>query len=114
MIGALARAAVSPLDAWPNAAHHPILGIVHIAALALVVRRTPWNPAARAAGLLFLTLVVPALVPTLRPLLDASPLFHAEHFPGLSTALAPILSLIVFAYALPGRHSSSVAGTASP
>ncbi len=78
-----------------------LLGCGHLTALALVVRRAPLGPAARTLGFLAAATVLPALAPILRPLLDASPSFHAEHFPRWFDALAPILSLIVIAIALP-------------
>lgn len=90
-----------------------LVGCAHLAALALVTRRLPLNPAARALVFLGSATAVPALLPTLRPLLDASPSFHAEHFSPWIEALAPILSLIVIAIALPSRARHTLVGGTS-
>ncbi len=90
-----------------------LVGCAHLAGLALVIRRLPLNPAARALVFLGSATAVPALFPTLRPLLDASPSFHAEHFSPWFEALAPILSLIVIAIALPSRARLALVGETS-
>lgn len=87
-----------------------LLGCGHLTALVLVARRVPLGPAARTLGFLAAATVLPALAPILRPLLDASPSFHAEHFPRWFEALAPILSLIVIAIALPAPVRPVLAG----
>lgn len=91
-----------------------LLGCAHLAALAVVVRRIPWAPGPRSIAFVLLATAVPALVPTLRPLLDASPSFHDGHFPGWIAAFAPILTLAMFAVALPspGRTSLAVESSA--
>ena len=111
---ALGRIAQSPHDVWQRDTFVQALGLLHLGAIALVLHRTRWSPSARAAGLLMLGLFIPALAPTLRPLLDASPSFRDPHLTRLSTALAPILSLIVLAYALPARSPSSAPRSATP
>lgn len=87
-----------------------LLGCGHLTALALVARRVPLGPAARTLGFLAAATVLPALAPILRPLLDASPSFHAEHFPRWFGSLTPILSLIVIAIALPVPVRPALAG----
>ncbi len=101
VLAGLCWIANSQLATWQQEIPAYVLSVLHIAAMALVLHRAPWSPAARAAGLLAFGMVLPALMPTLRPLLDASPAFHDPHLPRAVTALAPILALIVFAFALP-------------
>lgn len=85
-----------------------VLGCLHLAAIALLASRIPGSSGARCLAFVILAGPVPALVPLLRPLLDASPSFHAEHFPPWSEAFAPILTLIVLALAVPPHHAAPV------
>lgn len=86
-----------------------LLGCAQLAVLAVVVRRIPWAPGPRSFAFVLLATAVPALIPTLRPLLDASPSFHDGHFPGWIGAIAPILTLAMFAVALPSPGRTSLA-----
>jgi hypothetical protein len=84
----------------------------HLAALAFLARRTPGSAAARTMTYLFLATALPALIPSLRPLLDASPAFHAELFARPAGTWAPILTLVLIGLALP--ELPSLTGTSSP
>lgn len=110
-------ATISVLAQLRHSEHAPttaaLFGCAHLAALALVFRRVPLHPASRTLVFLASATALPALVPGLRPLLDASPSFRAEHFPRWGEALAPILSLIVIAIALPSNTRPGFVGERS-
>ena len=88
------------------------VGFAHLAALAFVARRTPGSASARTVTYLFLATALPALLPPLRPLLDASPAFHAGLFARPTGTWAPILTLVLTGLALPSLPS--LTGTSSP
>lgn len=87
-----------------------LLGSLHLGLLALVAQRLPLGTVGRCLAFLMSATVVPALLPVLRPLLDAAPSFQAGHFPGWSEAIAPILTLTVIALALPSSIRLAPAG----
>jgi hypothetical protein len=103
-------ASASPLEGTPI--RSTAVGFAHLAALAFVARRTPGSAPARTVTYLFLATALPALIPPLRPLLDASPAFHAELFARPAGTWAPILTLVLTGLALPSLPS--LAGTSSP
>lgn len=101
LVGVIALQAAAGLAPDDGFGLVTLLGCAHLAALGLVARRVPGGAVVRAVSLFAAAIVVPALVPSLRPVLDASPSFHGGLFPGCIAAVAPIFSLIVIASALP-------------
>jgi len=112
----LASLSLALLDAWTSsgpafsssAALAIGFGALHLGLLGALAVRLTNQPGAATALFVLGTLVLPALLPAVRPLLDAAPSFHSASFPRSSTALAPILTLAVIVLALPPR---SIAAT---
>lgn len=77
------------------------LGALHLGLLATLAVRLTTRPGASTALFVLAALVLPALLPSLRPLLDAAPSFHSASFPRSSAVLTPILTLAVIVLALP-------------
>jgi hypothetical protein len=84
-----------------------LLGLLHLAAIALVQARLPLRPVTAVYGFLTSIWVVPALIPALQPMLDVRRSFHPGGFPGWIGAVSPILALVLGALALPARSTSS-------
>jgi hypothetical protein len=95
--------------AWTNTVGR---SFAHLTALAFLARRTPGSAAARTAAFFFLATALPALIPSLRPLLDASPSFHPGLFARPAATWAPILTLVLTGLAIPSVPSPM--GTSSP
>jgi hypothetical protein len=89
-----------------------LLGLLHLAAMALFLTRLPLRPATAVYVFFALIWVVPALIPALEPMLGVRRWFHPGGFPGWIGAVSPILALVLGAFALPARAASS-SGTSS-
>lgn len=88
----------------------PVVGCCHLASLAQVTSRLPTSAGARALAFVLAATAIPALLPALRPWLDASPSFQPGYFPRSFAAVAPILTLAVLSVALRSSRRSEVAG----
>ena len=88
-----------------------LLGLLHLAAVAVLASRVSPRPTTAIYTFLALTWVVPALIPVFQPLLDVRRSFHPQGFPGWIAAVSPILALVLGALVLPARPASSTGTT---
>ncbi len=83
------------------------VGLAQWVVIALLAARLPARAALRPVFFVLLAIVIPAFLPILRPLFDASPSFHGSSLARPVVTLASITALVVLLYALPTRVKDS-------
>ncbi|MBL8863608.1 MAG: hypothetical protein JNK02_16580 [Planctomycetes bacterium] len=104
-LASLAAGCAVVATAWSGTAEllglQPLVASLHLGALVWFLARLPLGEPVAVPAFFTLTVVVPAAVPTLQPLLDAGLSFRAGSFPGWGEPIAPILALIALGASLP-------------